>query len=305
MANHPPAGRVLKRPANHRPTQLQQCVDAGVIKKARRPMALFVHDYCKTHPLVISSRKAASARLVDAAKAWRALPSSGKDEYVKRSQAEFQEQRAARMCNGIGMARPSSPQRPMPIPTHTGIQITCGRFSWRADEASFLGQGGFSVVYRGVETQSQIGIAVKTYNSTGGGDAEAECAIYAQIKDVMPPSPFLSCFGTTGGDTIGMMVLVLEFVGDGDLGHYVRANGTHDQLYQDVARQVGVALHLLHSRKIVHLDVKPYNVLLRMAERRVFLSDFGMAHVFPVRRARYNQFCTPQYRPPELWWWGH
>lgn len=43
-------------------------------------------------------------------------------------------------------------------------------------------------------------------------------------------------------------------------------------------------------------------MLLRMAERQVFLSDFGMASILPLQKIPcFHMLCRPPYRAPELW----
>lgn len=65
----------------------------------------------------------------------------------------------------------------------------------------------------------------------------------------------------------------------GDLTQYHRQAGTRitqDELYGLMVRLLD-ALHYLHSRSILHLDIKPDNILLTSNGRPVMI-DFGAAH---------------------------
>ncbi|XP_035660918.1 serine/threonine-protein kinase 17B-like [Branchiostoma floridae] len=62
----------------------------------------------------------------------------------------------------------------------------------------------------------------------------------------------------------------------------------------------GMALHYLHTQKIVHLDVKPDNLLLESRRRLdVRLTDFGCARTFPSKTLGELQ-STPEFVAPEV-----
>ena len=87
-------------------------------------------------------------------------------------------------------------------------------------------------------------------------------------------------------------------------------------LFDGVARQVGAALTLLHGNDVLHLDLKPSNILLRSVEPLdLGLIDFGIATLLsPDVSKKFTQTRgTPMYQSPESWsggmgrasdWWG-
>lgn len=67
-----------------------------------------------------------------------------------------------------------------------------------------------------------------------------------------------------------------------------------------VAHQLGEALHHIHTRGVIHLDIKPQNVLV-FAARRVRIGDFGSAlrAGHPLDDRKLYEVTRP-YRAPEL-----
>ena len=95
---------------------------------------------------------------------------------------------------------------------------------------------------------------------------------------------------------------VTEYIDGQSLGAFVHEHYkgstriTQDELYGLMVRVLD-ALHYLHSRRILHLDIKPDNILLTRTGRPVLI-DFGAAHEnFGDTGAGVVE--TPGYSPPE------
>jgi serine/threonine protein kinase len=106
---------------------------------------------------------------------------------------------------------------------------------------------------------------------------------------------------------VGELILVTEYLGL-DLDQWWRQQLLDGVLYESVAREIAHtlvdALDFIHSRDVVHRDVKMPNVLFRRKGdyRSLKVIDFGFAKVLDHDGALANDYCgTPGYLAPEIY----
>eukprot|EP01055_Gregarina_sp_Pseudo9_P000520 Gregarina_sp_Pseudo_9__519@NODE_1332_length_1682_cov_43_081558_g1245_i0_p1_GENE_NODE_1332_length_1682_cov_43_081558_g1245_i0NODE_1332_length_1682_cov_43_081558_g1245_i0_p1_ORF_typecomplete_len392_score86_73Pkinase/PF00069_25/2e60Pkinase_Tyr/PF07714_17/3_9e40Kdo/PF06293_14/4_4e11Kinaselike/PF14531_6/5_1e11Pkinase_fungal/PF17667_1/5_3e09WaaY/PF06176_11/0_00023APH/PF01636_23/0_00077YrbLPhoP_reg/PF10707_9/4_2e02YrbLPhoP_reg/PF10707_9/0_022RIO1/PF01163_22/0_0069FTA2/PF13095_6/0_012Haspin_kinase/PF123 len=93
-----------------------------------------------------------------------------------------------------------------------------------------------------------------------------------------------------------------------DLGHVLDTQIRNEtymnrRLVRDLMFQILSAIAYVHSKGILHRDVKPQNILLTERETRAKLADFGLACVYDLSPPHEHKNCsaiTLWYRPPEL-----
>ena len=95
----------------------------------------------------------------------------------------------------------------------------------------------------------------------------------------------------------------MEFCEGGSLDEMIAAQGgLSEAVALDYARQIGSALDYMHSEKILHLDLKPGNVMLRK-NGSVALIDFGLSKQYDEEGAPESSTTigggTPGYAPIE------
>eukprot|EP01013_Petalomonas_cantuscygni_P030724 TRINITY_DN5675_c2_g1_i1.p1 TRINITY_DN5675_c2_g1~~TRINITY_DN5675_c2_g1_i1.p1 ORF type:complete len:432 (+),score=81.19 TRINITY_DN5675_c2_g1_i1:116-1411(+) len=137
-----------------------------------------------------------------------------------------------------------------------------------------------------------------------------EIAVLRFLRDVQVRHPrsaarylvsFFECLPLVATDP--QVVSVVTSVSQSDLLQYIHAtrvvpyNAARRILYQITA-----ALSLLHSRGLIHLDLKPANVLVDLADNgtpNIRVADFGLSR--PVAARHETEYlCTRWYRAPEL-----
>lgn len=164
-----------------------------------------------------------------------------------------------------------------------------------------LGQGGMGSVYRAVDENLGVDVAVKENLFTTDEYARQfrlEAVILASLRH--PNLPRVSDHFAVGDQG---QYLIMDFIEGEDLRQRMERMGT---VAEDDAVMVGAAmcdaLAYLHTRKpsILHRDIKPGNVKIT-PDGNIYLVDFGLAKLVQGTQATTTgaRAMTPGYSPPE------
>ncbi len=167
--------------------------------------------------------------------------------------------------------------------------------------AEILGQGGMGSVYRAVDENLGVDVAVKENLFTTDEYARQfrlEAVILANLRHSNLPR-------VTDHFVVGDQgqYLVMDYIEGEDLRQRMeRTNFLPDEEVILIGAAMCKALTYLHTRKppILHRDVKPGNVKVT-PEGEVFLVDFGLAKVIQGSQVTTTgaRAMTPGYSPPE------
>ncbi|XP_059179635.1 hormonally up-regulated neu tumor-associated kinase homolog B-like [Physella acuta] len=93
------------------------------------------------------------------------------------------------------------------------------------------------------------------------------------------------------------LAIVMPYCPKGDLSRLLVELSTSDQ--QKYSRQITTAVEYLHSKNIIHGDLKPLNVLIDEHDNAL-VSDFGLSRAVPNKTVEiFMNFGTMSYRAPE------
>ncbi|PJB36009.1 MAG: hypothetical protein CO108_24450 [Deltaproteobacteria bacterium CG_4_9_14_3_um_filter_63_12] len=168
---------------------------------------------------------------------------------------------------------------------------------------SELGRGGFGTVYSAVGRDGQA-VALKVSNRSFDQLSTREVAwqqneIEALLKLNHPGLVSIREYGFLEDRRL---YFVMERITGVDLLTYLRSRGRLDALEAlSLLRAVVDAVAVCHEAGILHLDLKPQNIIVvEPLEPVVKVLDFGLATLVSSWRSGSEGFAgTPEYMPPE------
>lgn len=215
----------------------------------------------------------------------------------------------------------SDVERPQPAGWAPGERVLDGDFV----VGSMLGSGGFGVVY--LVSAEPRGRANRPYVVTGLQYAakrvrvpsrDVKDAVMAEIQNwrELPVHPNILPYRFFR-EVDDEVIVFSEFAPGGSLADALSRGPVGDPL--DLAIQAARGLAVLHERGLIHLDVKPQNLLFR-EDGSLALADFGLVGAVARREGAESGGArvrgrTPMYAAPEhyseragveadVWSWG-
>lgn len=166
-----------------------------------------------------------------------------------------------------------------------------------------LGKGGFGAVYHATHVLLDRDQAIKVLLEDHLSDPKAFDRFLREAKTLAK----LDHPNIVHVDELGMdgsvVYLVMPFLSGGTLQEMLKQRASPLSLEETgrILEQVCAALDFAHGQGVVHLDLKPLN-LLRHQDGRWLLSDFGLAHLMQTGAligGTSLSFGTPYYMAPE------
>lgn len=173
------------------------------------------------------------------------------------------------------------------------------------DTKAKLGEGADGVVCRGMKKSSKSPVAVKRSKYKPGLPHRSIIREIGLLQMVSDDPHFIKILHSEkdmkkADDGLEVMNLVLEYA-DTDLDKCYKA--VRPEIIPDMKEimfQLCKGLSILHSRGIMHRDIKPPNLLLDK-NRRLKIADLGAALKVNVPARKYTPLVgTPFYMAPEI-----
>lgn len=166
-----------------------------------------------------------------------------------------------------------------------------------------LGSGQFGIVYGGVHRRTNRPVAIKVIDKLRFPTKQE-----AQLKNEVAILQNFSHPGVVNlermFETPERIFVVMEKL-KGDMLEMILSHDKgrlNERVTKFLITQILVALKHLHSKNIVHCDLKPENVLLSSDVEfpQVKLCDFGFARIIGEKSFRRSVVGTPAYLAPEV-----
>ncbi|XP_040260624.1 uncharacterized protein [Aegilops tauschii subsp. strangulata] len=160
-----------------------------------------------------------------------------------------------------------------------------------------IGRGGFAVVYQGILDNGMVAVKKlsNTYLYENKFQTEIQCLMKVKHRNVVR---FLGYCCDTQGQVathegnfvmadIQERLLCFEFLSKGDLSNYISdaSSGLEWRDRYKIIKGICEGLNYLHRNGIVHLDLKPANILMD-AKMVPKIGDFGLSRCFQEEQTR-------------------
>ncbi|XP_038857003.1 obscurin-like [Salvelinus namaycush] len=161
-----------------------------------------------------------------------------------------------------------------------------------------IGRGTYGVVKRVTHRRTGEGFAAKFLPLRCSTRTRA-----FQERDLLSrlAHPRVSCL-LDFFSTRRTLVLVTEACSSyGLLDHLLLKGSVSEREVQMYVQQILEGVGHIHSMKILHLDIKPDNILMVFPPREeIKICDFGFCQEMDTSRHQYSQFGTPEFVAPEI-----
>lgn len=164
-----------------------------------------------------------------------------------------------------------------------------------------LGQGGFGSVLKGVHSETGEVAAVKFVPKRSFRQISDLQRVFQEIqalRNLRHPNIIKIHDVADNPDSI---CFIMEFAAGGELRGYVER---HKSLDEEEARcffkQIVRAVHYIHTKKIIHRDLKLENILLD-ASNQCKIVDFGLSDYVSSKERTVTDAGTEAYLAPEVY----
>ncbi len=165
-----------------------------------------------------------------------------------------------------------------------------------------IGKGGSGVVLRVFDRTVQNVVALKVLKAELARDAKWDKRFSRELRLGRPIQHPNVCRIFDIGEADGHRFLTMELASGGSLRDELKRQPALERPIEDRLRDAQAAIEglaAIHGSGVVHRDFKPDN-LLRMADGRLVISDFGLATDAATAPGVTVMIGTPHYMAPEV-----
>ena len=161
-----------------------------------------------------------------------------------------------------------------------------------------VGRGAFSIVYKVKSKENNNIYCLKKINTKKTKDKENEIKILSNLSHPNLIKCFYSFYNYEN------IYIIMDFCEFGDLFSLLQSVKkkkvfVNEDIIWNIAIQVLIGLNYLHSKKIIHRDIKLLNLFMTK-DKRIKIGDMGMSTIVEDDELINTRVGTPLYIAPEL-----
>ncbi|XP_073534311.1 serine/threonine-protein kinase 17A [Phyllobates terribilis] len=168
-----------------------------------------------------------------------------------------------------------------------------------------LGRGKFAVVRKCIEKETEKEFAAKIMRKRRKGqDCRMEILHEIAVLELAKDNPWVIKLHEVY-ETATEVILVLEYAAGGEIFNQCvaeREEAFKEKDVQRLMRQILKGVSFLHRHNVVHLDLKPQNILLTSDSPLgdIKIVDFGLSRIVNDNEELREIMGTPEYVAPEI-----
>ncbi|XP_030843493.1 E3 ubiquitin-protein ligase MIB2 [Strongylocentrotus purpuratus] len=276
--------------------------------------------YIRNAELKKTLKKIAREKIPDDMSSWEDL---GEDEDMKKSSNSISvvdDDIIVKRNGGLSVTDEGSPKRIRQDSAESGAEYPAGNQKKSdkpkievfdlvhkievsdLDMGPVVGKGQFGVVHRASWRGTPV--AVKKISIMGSRKDEIEKEVAIHRRACHPNIVQMMALGYQGKEAF----LVMQFIEGPSLHTVIFPDRDDVEIPLDwakklqISRDVLKAVTFMHACNILHLDIKPANILVESATIRPYICDLGLAHIKNrnlMSQSSVNMKGTPCFMPPE------
>jgi len=164
-----------------------------------------------------------------------------------------------------------------------------------------LGQGGFGSVMKGVHSETGEVAAIKFVSKSSFRQISDLQRVFQEIQALRNMNHPNVVRILDVADNPENVCFIMEFCPGGELRGYVERQGfLEEEESKGFFKQIVRAIHYVHTKKIIHRDLKLENILLD-AQNRCKIVDFGLSDYVSSKERTVTDAGTEAYLAPEVY----
>jgi len=166
-----------------------------------------------------------------------------------------------------------------------------------------IGRGSMGVIYSGIEISNNRPVAIKIFSFENLDSVHAEISRRSFQQEILTTGSLKHNNIVTIYDAesfIDKAYIIMEPLPGHDLRHYLEQHQVLNlEQILDLTIQCAQALDYAHRNNVVHMDIKPGNLMYSTKANVLKITDFGVAHYMGTYRQTDKVLGSPSYMSPE------